>query len=127
MARIGHTIELMAQIIREQNGSPLFVHGAAPDGADLLVDKYCRTMGNYAVERHPADWKAFPQLAGHKRNQEMVDLGVDYCLAFCMYCDKPECRPNDHITHGTQDCIQRAASSGILVNQIWDRRQEGLF
>jgi hypothetical protein len=128
VARIGQEIEIMARTIRAQNGSPLFVHGACPDGADLLVEKYCRTIGNYATERHPADWKAFPKLAGYKRNQDMVNLGADYCLAFCMFCEKPECRPNDHITHGTKDCIERAEFSKIPVIQVWDyNKQEGLF
>lgn len=120
-------VEDVAVTIRRSGGLAIFVHGACPDGADNMLDKYCRTMGNFAVETHPADWSKGKQ-AGHDRNQLMVDLGADFCLAFCMFCEKPECPPQHHLTHGTRDCSRRAESANIPVQYIWSKtKMEGLF
>lgn len=79
-----------------------------------------------AEERHSADWatctSACPQqanhrrtgrggytycpLAGHHRNQHMVDLGADILLAFI--------RGN---SRGATDCAQRARAAGIEVKE----------
>jgi hypothetical protein len=56
------------------------VHGDAI-GADLMADRLAKTLG-WTVEKHPADWKRYKNGAGPIRNQEMVDLGADVCLAF---------------------------------------------
>lgn len=124
---LGHYIEYTALIARRDNKSAVFIHGDCPNGADHLTEKYCRTVGNYPTERHPADWEKLPNLAGHERNQKMVDLGADICLAFLDHCRKSTCRPHDHISHGTQDCMKRAEAAGIHVVHIWTRTPEGLF
>jgi hypothetical protein len=94
------------------------VHGDCPTGADALVERYCRTTGNLITERHPADWN-IGHMAGHHRNQEMVDLGADVCLAFLMSCRSPKCtNPKFHFSHGTVDCMKRAESAAIPVREI---------
>lgn len=57
------------------------VHGDCPTGADHWADQWC--LGSFfEAERHPADWNKYGKSAGPRRNEEMVDLGADICLAF---------------------------------------------
>lgn len=77
------------------------VHGGAP-GADMAAD-YIAKFNKMNVEAHPADWST-GKSAGPKRNQEMVDLGADICLAFPL-----------EDSRGTWDCIKRANQAGIPV------------
>ena len=56
----------------------VIVHGACPSGADAIADRVL--FGR--VERHPANWQELGRRAGFVRNQHMVDLGADVCLAF---------------------------------------------
>ena len=97
------------------------VHGAAP-GADSLA---ARAAADYGLrpEAHPADWNGLGKAAGPLRNQEMVDLGADVCLAFVEPCAKDECpQPRPHDSHGTADCVTRARAAGIPVRQITSRK-----
>lgn len=75
-------------------------------GADALAEKYADALG-MDVERHPADWGKHGRAAGPKRNQQMVDLGADLCLAFPL-----------EESRGTYDCIRRARAAGIEVRVI---------
>lgn len=104
------------------------VHGTAP-GADTYADIWARThaTGGVLVDPHAADWETcgpdcpppgrhrklrgtkgdYCPTAGHRRNQHMVDLGADLCLAF----------PHGKAT-GTHDCMDRARSAGIRIWEI---------
>lgn len=101
-------------------GSIVVVHGHCPSGADAIADEWVGVTGVY-VERYPADWerscdsscyhrprfkngKPYCPMAGHLRNQQMVDRGADVCYAFPL----PDSR-------GTKDCIRRAKKAGIKV------------
>jgi len=95
------------------------IHGAAK-GADTLASDWCKLTGAME-ERYPADWDSpcenscnhfrvshpehrYYSCAGWVRNQKMVNLGADVCIAF----------PRG-ISKGTRDCIRRAEAAGIPV------------
>jgi hypothetical protein len=77
----------------------------ASGGADHACRAWADEAPHVTIETHPADWKRLGRDAGPARNQEMVDLGADLCLAF----------PRKG-SRGTWDCIQRAAEAGIPVH-----------
>ena len=85
------------------------VHGACPTGADAIADEWGTGFG-FTVERHPADWSQGKK-AGPLRNQAMVDLGADICLAFPL-----------GESRGTRDCMKRASAAGIPVRVIEAQR-----
>lgn len=79
----------------------ILVHGAAP-GVDSQAAQIWKDWG-LQDEPHPADW-SIGKKAGPLRNQEMVDLGADLCLAF----PRPDSR-------GTRHCASAAEAAGIPV------------
>lgn len=84
------------------------VHGDCPTGADSIAAKIASENG-FNVEAHPADWARHGKSAGPIRNQEMVDLGADICLAF----PKGDSR-------GTRGCMKFAKAAGIKVVNYGD-------
>ena len=96
----------------------VIVHGACPKGADLFAAKAAADIG-VRQEPHPADWQRDGKRAGFIRNQAMVDLGADVCLAFVMPCSNPRCRnPEPHDSHGAGHCAAIAAKDGIPVHRF---------
>lgn len=112
-----------------QNGHAgiLVVHGGAA-GADTLAHRWAKNHEPHGVtpEKHAADWEGpcapdcqpghrkrrrdgttYCPTAGHRRNQHMVDLGADLCLAF-----------HHNGSTGTADAIRRAQAAGIPVRTI---------
>ncbi|MGW6741698.1 DUF2493 domain-containing protein [Streptomyces sp. NPDC055025] len=67
-----------------QNVPAIIVHGACPSGADAIASWWIRRYRFLGLteERHPADWKQYGRAAGPRRNEHMVQLGADLCLAF---------------------------------------------
>lgn len=84
----------------------VLVHGACPTGADEICRQEWERLGG-TTEPHPAQWDVHGKAAGPIRNQQMVDLGADVCLAFPL--------PN---SRGTVDCMGRAGAAGIPVVQL---------
>lgn len=82
----------------------VLVSGACPTGADRIAEEIWGDFLGYPVERHPADWDRHGKAAGPIRNQEMVDLRADICLAFPL----PDSR-------GTRHCMEAARRAGIPV------------
>lgn len=97
------------------------VHGGAA-GADLIAAGLAVMLG-WQTETHPANWAIFGKAAGHLRNQRMVDLGADACLAFFMPCRRSCKKPKPHDSHGATDCAKRAKAAGIPVRPL--RQPEG--
>lgn len=100
--------DLLDYYIFELNDGRTFtvVHGKNPKGADLFASQWCqRALPEWDVveEAHPANWSK-GKIAGIQRNQKMVALGADICLAF------PRGR-----SPGTRDCIMRAEAYMIPV------------
>jgi hypothetical protein len=87
----------------------VFVHGDYKRGADRLTRVWCERYG-VIQDPHPAKWTRYGPGAGPKRNQEMVDLGADFCLAFPLGVSK-----------GTRDCMRRADAAGIPVHNKGDQ------
>ena len=96
------------------------VHGDCPSGADRHARLWAESAG-VPHEPHPADWSQ-GRGAGPARNQQMVDLGADVCLAFLAPCTRDRCRPEPHWSHGTADCVRRARAAGIPVVEIEEGR-----
>lgn len=121
-------------VINEQPGPHTLVHGAAK-GADQMAAQVALRMG-WRVEPHLADWGApcvpqckhkprgrgradFCAAAGARRNQAMVLLGADICLAF--YGTGPGVK-----NAGTTDCVKRAGKAQIPVQRFTDSGQQAL-
>lgn len=109
-------------------GTLTVVHGACPTGADYFAHTWFGLPNDpeyvEVEEPHPADWfracdancyhRPRPDgrcaMAGHIRNQEMVDLGADLVLAFPLPGPRTRSR-------GTWDCVKRAEAAGIPVER----------
>jgi hypothetical protein len=72
-------------------------------GADTLAENSALALG-MQVEVHYANWELFGKSAGVRRNQEMLDSGIDYVIAF-------------EGGRGTEDMRKRAHKAGITVYQ----------
>jgi len=78
------------------------VHGGAR-GADYIADQFAKHM-RFEIEQHVADWDKYGKRAGYVRNQQMVDSGIDICLAFIYNESK-----------GATMCAKLAEEAGIPV------------
>jgi hypothetical protein len=102
------------------------VHGGAK-GADAIAAKWAEKWG-WLIEPHPADWTApcrdtcrpghrrrrwdgaeYCPAAGNYRNQDMVDLSADVCLAFIK-----------NNSNGATHCSELADAAGIQT--YWWRK-----
>lgn len=102
----------------------LLTHGACPDGADAQGDAWAERNG-VPRDPHRADWEGpcgpgcqpghrkprrgsdYCPRAGHRRNQNMVDLRPLLVVA-----------AHHRGSRGTADCLRRAARAGIPVRTI---------
>lgn len=75
-------------------------------GADLIAKQVWESWG-LPVEGHPAEMGPDGHVLGPKRNEHMVSLGADICLAFLL----PSSR-------GTRNCMRLAREAGIPVRVI---------
>ncbi|MFD4699811.1 SLOG family protein [Streptomyces niveus] len=74
--------EAINQAVSEFPGRrAVVIHGACPRGADVMAERASHRL-SLPSEAHPAEWRVHGRGAGFIRNQLMVDLGADICLAF---------------------------------------------
>jgi hypothetical protein len=92
----------LARLFNVDNTAVL-VSGHCPTGADRIAEEIWSAFGG-EIELHPANWKRYGRAAGPIRNQEMVDAGADYVLAFPMEGGK-----------GTQGCMELARKAGLRI------------
>jgi hypothetical protein len=98
---------------------PVIIHGACPRGADAMADRWARDYG-FPAERHLADWERHRKRAGFARNEHMVSLGANVCLAFVMPCTDSRCRRKDpHGSHGATHCAGLAEKAGIETRRFY--------
>ena len=98
------------------------LYGDCPTGADAMAKRWAQVNANTGVQvwEHAADWARACDAnchhpprggrcpaAGPLRNQRMVDVGADVCVAFLL----PDSR-------GTRDCMRRARKAGIPVQEF---------
>ena len=102
-----HLPVVRSALIATASGNPevTIVHGGAR-GADTLADKVAREF-HWGIETWHADWANLGKAAGPVRNQQMVDSGVDACLAFPCGVSK-----------GTRSCVAMAHKKGIPTRVI---------
>lgn len=70
---------------------PLVIIEGGASGADAFAAEWAENnirynQGNVVHEMYPADWATYGKAAGPMRNRQMLESGVDLCLAFT---DKP--------------------------------------
>jgi hypothetical protein len=96
----------------------VLVHGAAR-GLDRMAAEIWEGFLGYRCEPHPAKWNLYGKAAGYIRNEEMVGLGANACLAFLMPCSQAGCNREDaHFSHGAEGCAALAVSAGIPVRRF---------
>jgi hypothetical protein len=83
------------------------VHGGAC-GVDEAFAEACRHLAIKA-EPHVTDWRSLGNIAGPARNREMVQSGIDLCVAFHRTIET---------SRGTKDCVRQALAVGIRVYLI---------
>jgi hypothetical protein len=91
----------------------VIVEGCAR-GADEMSNRVAWLLyeDGAEIEHHPAQWAHWGNLAGHVRNQQMVDAGADICLAFFQ---------TGAGNRGTTNCVNAARLAGIPVVEVWGR------
>ncbi|APQ42224.1 DprA-like DNA processing chain A [Mycobacterium phage MrMagoo] len=121
-----HAVEFALRNELEGHGEILILNGMCPSGADFHAHRwYLNHSSKWVAEKEfPADWgrdctgscyhkprfkngQRYCPIAGHLRNQAMVDFGADVCLAFPLKDSR-----------GTYDCMKRAKKADIPVRNL---------
>lgn len=95
----------LGEVFMGAQGPVTVIHGGAR-GADTIAASIARRWGA-EVEEHRAHWRTagvYNPGAGLARNQEMVNLGADICLAFIKNNSK-----------GATHCATMAQEAGIVT------------
>jgi hypothetical protein len=101
--------DVLDTVAGEAPAIPVIVtHGDCPTGGDRFARNWARGTTPHAQDDpHPADWDRLGKQAGFVRNEAMVDLKPQLCLAFLQPCVKKDCPhgPEEHDSHGTTHTI----------------------
>jgi hypothetical protein len=108
----------------EHPGETIVIVEGEAVGVDRIARQEAEKAG-FLIDPHPAKWdehdhrkdglvpcncraeSGYCPRAGHRRNEEMAQLGADLCLAFW-----------DGRSTGTADMIERAEKHGIEVEKV---------
>lgn len=119
--------EAIASRLAELPSTAIVVHGGA-GGADSIAGQEAEKLG-FLVEPHRAKWAEHDRegltavpcncgpksnhcpRAGHRRNEQMAELGADLCIAFW-----------DGFSRGTADMVDRAEAHGIPLDLYCEGR-----
>ena len=76
----------LAVFAREHGKDVVLVSGATYTGSDAMCESVAKTF-EWIIETHPAKWNkqengSYNRRAGFQRNELMINLGADACLAF---------------------------------------------
>lgn len=132
---------IVAALVPYLGAGTVLVHGKCPTGADAIAAKWWTAAGGIE-EAHPADWQHceptcpinpphgryrldgtwYCPMAGLRRNQEMVDLGAEVCLAFIGQCTRCYAR-RPHPSHGSSRCADMAKVAGIPVVKHFEKKR----
>lgn len=98
---------------REAGEEFVVIHGACPDGADLIADEICTselglTPGEDLI-REPAQWKRYGRAAGPVRNQLMLDRHQPTII----YAFRHGLRSS-----GTDDMVKRARKAKLPTRVV---------
>jgi YspA, cpYpsA-related SLOG family len=93
-------IKAMLFDFHEVNHIGILLNGGA-NGVDRIAQDWALRYG-IVVETYIAEWARLGRAAGPKRNQDMVDSGIDFWMAFPLGS-----------SIGTNDFITKAKDAGI--------------
>lgn len=95
--------QAVREVLAELPAGAMIVTGGCPTGADAIVaDEALKAKAGFIVEAWPAKWERYGRKAGPIRNQEIVNAGAEFCVAF----------PGGK---GTTDCVTRCLAATIPV------------
>lgn len=125
--QLGYRLDIAVKLDRQL----VVVHGDCSTGGDRVADAWGKMMKRQGypveVEAHSADDHPTEDFGpwpgcGPKRNQHMVSLGADECLAVIGPCTSLRCRRLDiHGSHGATGCANEAERAHIKVTrfELW--------
>lgn len=98
-------VDVFQELCDRHYGNLKIIVGDCPTGVDPVVAEMAK---DYGIELHveEAHWKEYGKRAGPMRNQRMVEMSPDICVA--IHRDLQRSR-------GTRDAYNRAKRAGIRV------------
>lgn len=100
----------IGEAFRLTPGHCVVVHGGAR-GADSMTYLATRNLSWVDIEVHRAEWDKYGKAAGMIRNREMLNSGVDVCLAFYK-------RGAENI--GTRGMVRLCRKASVPVKEFWE-------
>lgn len=100
------------EVFAHEGADVTLVSGNCPSGADKMCEALAVQYG-WKLELHPLAWKGedgkgeYNPRAGFERNELMVALGADYCLAFIM-----------NASGGASQTVSKARGAGIPTKVV---------
>jgi DNA (cytosine-5)-methyltransferase 1 len=114
-----------------KDGKVKVTHGDCPTGGDHYASIWADACVSAINDPHPADWDTHGKRAGPIRNEEMVDLGPQFALAFVNPCAKPNCpdggdSSDEHDSHGAAHTIGLCEFEKIPI-EVFREKSDGKY